>query len=475
MEKVSAQKQIEVLVRDRRTSLATKAIYAYLKHSHHSLGAKIEACDWFRRLGKYWDAYRVIAPDEYKVRSAKLDRSLSRQYLWTARMLNLLGASAYALELAELIRDLHLPEDCAILANIYLSNFDSENALRYFLKMEELQQKTESYPSKFSRIGTADALMGVGKTNEALKRLRSIPVNEEEVRLKGIVLQAEGEYLARSGKYAAALPILEKALPFFPSEDRTVDYAFLIKWIATAHAGLGKKTEALRLFNEAIGILKKPKHRPESWLDCFFWMNQFELLSPARKKILFSFPGLNEFFLKRLDRASAFELGSQKTEFWICDATQEWKQGSDFHSQIPKEIHFLSLLARAGEEGVSIFRILPLLWPNDFSIHLHTHRLNQLKRQLLMKFRIKVETLDQVLRLSEADLKRVSVMVWDEHAKPSVFGTDNEVSLTRVQEYYRIKRTQTYHLLKDWEKRRLINLEKSGREVKIKFNSKQLG
>ena len=464
--------RIEALVRERRTLLATNAINVYLKTSKYTLMAMIQGCDWFRRLGKFWEAYRVIAPDEYRLRTAKLDRTMSRQYLWTARMLNLLGASGYALEMAEMIKDLKAPEDAVILANIYLSNFETVKAHSIFSK---IPTEERSYSSKFAQIGSADALAGVGKMKEALILIRSIPTADDEALLKGILFQAEGEYLARAQKYERALVALEKARPYFQSDDQTVDYAFLLKWIATSYAGLGKKTEATRIFNEAISILKKPKHRPESWLDCYYWMDRFEILSPARKKILFSYPGLNESFLKRLERPAEFQLGSKTAEFWISEPSQEWRHREQIYSQISKEIHLLSLVARAGEEGVSIFRILPILWPGDFAIHLHTHRLNQLKRQLLMKYKIKIHAQEQVLRLSDADLKRVSVEVWNRDARPSVFEASQQISLTAIQKHYGIKRTKSYHLVREWENREWVTLRKIGREVIVKLNVHQLG
>jgi len=454
-------------VRARRTVLASKAIYAYLKGSKFKLEAKIQACDWFRRLGSFWEAYQVIAPEEYKVGSARLDRALSRQYLWTARMLNLLGATSYAVEVAEQIKSLNTAIDCQILANIYLSNFNSEKALPYFLKMEELEQAPESYSAKLGRLGTADALMGVGRSTEALKHLRSIRTKEDEQLLRGILLQSEGEYLARIKKYKEALSLLEKAKTYFSNDDQTVDYAFVLKWIAVAQAGLGQTQDASKIFNEAISVLKKPKHRPESWLDCYYWMDHFDLLPTARKKNYFAYPGLSEGFLKRVQLPPVFLVGNASAEIWISIPANEWRYGTQYSSSISKEIQLLGLLVRAGNEGISAFRILPELWPGEFAIHMLTRRLDQLKRELEKKFGVSITVSEQVLTLSEKDQKRVGLELWNNRAAPSVFGARTQVSIDEIQNHYQIKRTQCHHLVRDWETRDLVVSVKRGRTVEI--------
>ena len=248
-------------------------------------------------MGLHREAYRLVVPDEWKFSKAKTDLEYQNRLLWCARLVNLQGASLYALRIIEQI-DSNTLIFHKTAAQIYLTHFKSKEALHHFEQyLKNLKQDRDmDYENRVLKVSYADALMGSGQGSKALQVLDKIPVHENECLLMGIVQQARGEYFARLGRYQEALIELEKAEMNIPKTDESTDRAFLKKWHAYVLAKLGKKEESLVMFEEALNRLKKPDLRPEVWLDCYRILHELGLLKLEDQEIFFTYPGAPRYF-----------------------------------------------------------------------------------------------------------------------------------------------------------------------------------
>jgi len=351
---------IEKYVRNRRRLRAHALIHTWLKENP-GVESRIQASDWYRRLGDFIFAYRVIAPDEYNLNRTTHTATEVRQLLWCAHILNHLGSSGYAMEIARSIGTMTSAKELRVLGNLYLNDFNSKAALRYFEKAEKKEDNPKSYSARIGQIATCDALVGIKKPKTALKKLRRISASDEEPLLKGILLQVEGEYLARSGNYREALTVLKKAEAYFHSKDTSLDYAFHLKWLGISQLGC-RKAEGKSTLKKALKILKKPTHNPTIWLDLFYRLDQLDLADKNQKHAIVSYPGLSPEFLSRLEVPKELTVGNPKSaQIWISLPREEWANQGNYSLSMPKEIELLSLLRRAYPYTIPVLKCLSLL------------------------------------------------------------------------------------------------------------------
>jgi tetratricopeptide (TPR) repeat protein len=442
---------IERLVRSRKSVLAHQTILAWLA-ANRSIEAKIQACEWYRRLGDLPLAYQTIAPEDYKINREKLSTLEKRQYLWAAQLMNLLGATSYAFQIVKRVSDLRIADEIRILANLHFSNFSPAEALPLFIQADEVDSKSSSYPSRVARIGSCDALSDLGKISQAITRLKKIPVFEEESLLKGICLQVEGSYLVKKGEYAQALKVLEEAIHFFPEEDQSFDHALLLKWLALANFALDRPTPGNRWMARAIALLDQPRKKPEGWLDCLYWKMKFGYATEAEIKMLYSYPGLPDGFTKRYKRPLTYTTHANKKEkIWISLARKECAINGANRHDLPKEIELLGLVRMTEGKGLPVYRAFTLLWPEEISNFLFLdNRLTQLLNRLRKEHQQNIFVKDRTLYLLKKNESHISVEVMSEKKSPRIFDDRDTVALSDVREYYGLKKTQSFEVQKLW-------------------------
>ena len=458
---------IESLVQNRRQPQAVSAIQLWLKKQHKKPSALIQACDWYRRLGDFKRAYRVIAPKKLVIYSNSNQNDL-RQHLWTARILNLMGAPHYALKICESLPELNSSEDLRVLGNIYLSNFNSARALPLFLKAEKCDPSPETYAARLGRIATCDALSGMGDHEEAFRRLKKISAKKDESLLQGILFQVEGEYHARMGNKTPAIKALNQGLPYFSKSDRSFDHGFIMKWLGVAHAEIkGKKNEASQFFQQAIQILKKPENRPEVWLDCIYWMKKVGMESKD-DSLLYSYPGLMPGFTERYVCPHTFTLLSQNESLWISNFRKEHRTGKIHQAYLPKELELLGYIVASQGQGLPLNRAATLLWPDDMGSYLFLeNRIQQLAKRLRQHYQLKVSIEKENLYLTQEDANQISVEVLNHEPRPSIFDLQEKTTLREVQNFYHLKRTQTHTLCTHWVNQGWITKVQNGRERQL--------
>jgi tetratricopeptide (TPR) repeat protein len=460
--------KIENAVQTRKLGQAKTLLKKWLKSSP-GLASRLLACDWYRRLGEFKEAYRTIAPDHFHFNRTHLSTLENKQYVWSARMLNLMGASHFALEIIKRLPPSAGAEENRVIANIYFTNFDSAAALVFFQRAEALDSQPESYSARMGQVSAADALAGVGKTTAAIRRLKKIKTLPGEDLIRGIILQAEGEYLAKTGDYEQALSVLAKASPFFSENDQSPDRLFLLKWQGIAKLGAGKIKEGVKDLANATRALRRPEYRAEIWLDCWYWKAHLGQATKKERDLLQDYPGLPQGFVQRyagIPNRKIIANGAPAKTILISFARQEWKMGENYFHSLPKEIELLGYLRRSYPYGLNLVRLATLLWPDEVNSFLHLEgRIHQLLRRLRQRHGIMTKTKNSEVLLDAASAQTVSVEVRLEKSVPFVFEKRTEVSFAEIQAFYSLQRTQAHHLVKEWIKQKRVRSAKVGRRV----------
>ncbi len=438
---------IEELVRARKTKLATKEIHSFLKSEGTSFENKFIACEWYRRLGLLKEAYKVVAPRKWYFSKLKNDPKIARHYLWVARLLNLLGATKYAILICENLTG-HSPEEWRVLGNIYLSAYMYDKSLQYFTMARDQASVSEksSYQSRLAILGISDSLAGLKRFNEAIKVASTIQVKKEESRLSAIIEEAKSEYFAQKGEFQKAKKLLKNAFPEFTHEDHSTDRGFLLKWLAYVEAKLGNLSEAQNLFSEALQILQTPTLRAEAWLECYDLMFRCNLLSHENICQLYAFPGKPIEFQKREMYPTALTLYSRKSRIKIYMDRNEYEIDNKKYYGLNKEIQLLGYLRMSFKSGISCERIKTLLWPDEIGSFLALQsRLNLLLNRIRTVFKVNANVINGLIVLAEDSINQISVEYG--FSQLSFFEKNTRFSSSEFADYYGLKKTASVQAL----------------------------
>ena len=451
--------EIETLVRERKTRAAADQIRKFLRTpaARSDFKSLIQACDWYRRLGLFREAFLLVSDVLAEPLPADKDFSTrlprGRKILWAARLLNLLGASSQALMLARKLVA-HDAESNQVLGNIFQANFEYDSAYAHFQKMHDLDPTPESYRSSINRLSLADSLAGLQRFDEAVAIARAIAETRrtaDDRLLQGISLEAWGEYLARSGRYEEAQPRLERARACFPADDRTPDRAILDKWQGFVSCKLGDSPRGHAQLNEAITSLRSLALRPEAWLDVVRLQSQLGALSPAQHARLVHYPGLSPGFLRMLEFTPA--LFGNKTCYLQLDLdADEFSEGGQWFLGLNHELHLLAALRIVEDWGMSLERAKAVIWPDEvYTYPLLEARLHKLIGRLRTRFKVKVEVRDRLIFLGNDALAQVSVATGFTEKRPSFLQLHSEFAAADLSLHYKISRSQRAVRLLEWQ------------------------
>ena len=231
------KKIIEDLVQKRELKAAKKAISTYLKREKDQVSAKIQASEWLRRLGLFKNALKVLGELDFDMRSVSPESDKLK--VAAAHILNMLGANDFALTLIENV-ELRKTEDLGLAGKIYLNDFNFKKAENFFSRMVDSDHDPESYRSRLDKISLADALMGLNKFKEAFAIVKEIEGNSSEPLIKGICLQARGEYLAQVGEFEQAEDCLKLAQNYFPSRGKYCRFCLSFQMASFCRREIGR-------------------------------------------------------------------------------------------------------------------------------------------------------------------------------------------------------------------------------------------
>jgi tetratricopeptide (TPR) repeat protein len=468
---------LEALVREREAARFRDAAAALLKrHRRAHPDAVFVVCDGYRRLGLLEQAYHLVGLDEPLRRRVPTSEFEGRRVLWAARLLNLMGATEFALQLLEQV-ELVTFDDYRHAGTIHLTQFDFSGGLKLFERMAKLDPDPGSYASRLARLGLADALSGLGEMDRAVEVARAVAASArgpEERLLRGIGLQAQGEYLARGGRVTRALPVLREAAGHFKPDDRSTDHAFLLKWLGFALAKSGKPEEGGPMLERAFGILNRNRFRPESWLDVIRLRAECGLASEEERKTMLSYPGLAPGFRAMLKGPGGEDAVSRgKAGLRIDLARDEFWEGLRPRSGVPIDLRALAFVALAGDWGISTVRLKSLLWPDEaYSFLQLDNRLRQLFHRLRRSRGVAIASLDGLARISRKDAARLRIAS-GELVPPSFLERHASFSREDVERHYCLSRTQAMARVTEWSARGWVSRAREGRAIRYKVRTRR--
>ena len=443
-----------------------RGIRRLLKTRFHDDAVLLQACDWYRRLGLYREGFRLLdISDALKGRHAAGSRT-GRRLLWAARFLNLLGASHFAVQLVRTLR-ISSVEDHRIAGNVFLSNDEFADALRHFEAMLAHPLFAGDYTGRLAKIAYADSLCGLGRFQEAMALAEKTAQASPEPLLRGIALQAQGEYLARAGKFREALRVLKVAARHFPEGDETFDFAVLLKWQGDCHAKLGKTRQGKSELARAFMLMKTPGARAETWLGVLRLQEELGFISSSDGQSLRHYPA----FSQRGPRGRR-AFGSSNAFLKIDLDRDEYSEAPKRYLGIPLELRCLALLALSMPWGIEAERLKALLWPESlWSYEQLDRRLEQLLWRVRTRYGMEVLVQAGALSLAQRSLKRIQV--WDGGGRlpPSFLAECSEERKLftggDLGDFYELSRTARSLYLDEWARSGWI--QRSGKSPRFQY------
>ena len=463
------REEIEKYVGERRVLKAKAGILTYLRSAGRSNTAKFEACEWYRRLGLYSEAYRLVRWEDRLPTKVTADSTAGRRLLWNGWMLNAMGAGSVA---ASFLERLTITEaaDHRIAAEIFLTQFQPKAALIHYRRMLKLELQPERYSSRLSRVGFADALSVDHQFDEAIQIVRDVRGQSPEPLLQGICLSAEGEYLARAGRFSEGLKRLEAATEFVPRGEYSIDSALLEKWLGYCLLKTGKKVEGEAMIRRSEAFFKETAVRPEAWGDIIRLRADSGIASADEVTRLARYPGWSSGFQKGLPAAPGLRIGPENAPIEIALGSDEFKLGESRFLGVPKELELLAGLRVAADWGFPIPSAITWLWPDEAFAFLELEdRLFQLLRRLRLNYRIQFEVRNRRIYLDPKSCAETAVVwsrvrVTDRTQRPSFLEQcGGTFRASEVSAYYTMKKSAASLWLQKWLKQKWIVKSGKGR------------
>jgi hypothetical protein len=473
------EEKIEILVSGRKTKAACKEIKQYNSKFKDSVEARIKSSSWLRRLGLFQDALKVLSSEIIN----KIDLTTPRgeEQIILCSILNILGASRYALRILSRVDESRVPDKyCNTIGGIFLSNYEYEKAHIWFERALYTHQNKGSNTYNLALISKADALSGLKKNSDAAEIVKKVIKDNQDPLISFIANTALGEYLIKNGQIEKAVEILYKQEDFIQKEDVSVDAALWYKWMGISLIQTGKIFEGINKLNKSLQILYSPTIKPEAWLEILYWLGYSKkqenyipdewfscILFPCVKLPLYeninSYLGRDSILFKN----NKFKLTGYKQNLYeefdwllddISDITEIYgkrKLGFSMSETL------LVLLSKVGSYGISKYRLLETLWPDELFSYITLE--NRLDR-LLNKTRSVYKNIEIVYKDSNLKLK-------NNKNNPMIFFNPNyrfkglkfflqlkkdEFARTDLEKYFNIKKTYAGDLVNNWKKDGLI-------------------
>ena len=460
MSKMQLRDQIEMTVRDRNLKAARPLIRKFMRISDVPMDL-LTCCEWYRRLGLYREGYLLLKDLNLPTQSLASNTNQGQKLLWFARFLNWLGASQYASQILGFV-DLVDSESLSIGAGIYLADFDHAKAEELYRKSFELATWSNSYSMRLAKLGLADALGGLGRFDEALVE-SEFETSSDESLLKGIKLQAQGEYLARAGAFQKSLELFKKSRLFFSEEDQSTDRALLEKWQGYVECKLGNE-KGLEKLDIAYNILRECSFRDEAWLDVDRLRLEVDELSPRSLDELRLHPGLSSWMKEQLNVESTYKIESVDPSTIVYMDSREGKWSGKRQLALSKEIELLALLKLAGSQGLSMMKVFTFLWPDElYALDQMEQRIAQILRRLRVLEHIGIEMDNRRLTLVKG-MDTISVYN-SGNKKPIFLSTFSDFKTSDLQNYYNLSNSQARNYIRYWMETGWIERTGSGRQT----------
>ncbi|MBK7959956.1 MAG: tetratricopeptide repeat protein [Bdellovibrionales bacterium] len=466
----SVQDKIEMLVlKKKNLKPASIAVQNFYKHFSHRTDALFLCCNWYRRLGFYSKALKLL-----KINSQNLTITLStasregRKILWFSRLTNLLGGSTIAQKLIQNISPVGI-EDHRIFGLIHLTNFCFHQAHSSFVKTTS---SMKTYANRLDFLNLSDSLVGLKQFDEAIKINMDLLKHSESEYETALIHQATGEIYARQKDWEKAGAHLQKAERYFKTKPLNVDQAFLNKWLSVHSFHTGQTDKAKFFLEKSTNALVKLMIRDESLilnLDLYDEFGLFDQEKTAKLHLIKSFFG-KEDFIENSDVSIGSDKASIKVNWRSKEVAIKSKGGFQYRFEMNKEIQFLLLLKIFEDWGINCYSVYDKLYQDDpFGIVHAKDRIRSLIQRLAKVYGVKVIIKGDRLTLSKASATKIQISNLDSFPRYRFLEEASSFQTKNVMQFYLISKTLAQQLIQRWLQEGLI-LKKDDLYVKIEIN-----
>jgi tetratricopeptide (TPR) repeat protein len=451
--------QINEAIHRRDTKSVGLLIPKYLRSHKNSPESIYEASEFYRKITDHKNALRILPKERAKNNRSTLSDKEIKLELQLARLLNLFGASKYALRVVERIRNENRIESKIEMVEVYHCNYE-------YTKVTELLGADFPVPGKepwhqdwLIYFYLSYALGETNQTELAIKIMEKIYSVSNSPLIQAMTLGFKGRYLMLAGEPKKALIVLLQAQKFYQENDQTADHAVLQTFLGECLLKLRKFSEATTELQKAFKIIFLPAIKPEEWIEIALLLetvpvNTNHTLAPRLMALYGSkYPPLRLANPKNLESVNQI-FSIAKIE--ITKRTKHIDRISDIFWDGKKARIGLDLvdeliynLIYAGEYGLPQFRLYELLWPEEhFSFDQHQKRLEQLVTRARARG-YKIVWKDLHLRLLST---HVTASGRPQKVIPGYSFLISRKLFTRseVERYFSISNTGAKNLCRDW-------------------------
>lgn len=474
--------QIESAIRNQEHSLMGDLITRYLKSERYSKEARLTASEFYRRISQYSKGLELLHWQNESFNWKSLPEHEIRIRLQSIRLLNLLGASQFAVNMLDMIDFEIQKKYYELIAPIYLSNGRDAEAGRLYSFLEKLPVTELNYQMRLRLIGLADSYAGLEKFEQSIELGERLLEKSTEPVMLAILNEALGSYHVRSGNLKKAAKYHEKAQSFYQPDDQTVDHGYLLKWVGARLVLEGKWVDAEKMLSRSLSILDQKGIKPEVWLEVYFWKGLLEFkkhpkILPQEWKMLLGYPTVGQGFKKQISKwidlpseVSFNENPKMKSCLYFQEDMKVERGKNSLGLSLPEKI--LSLLLAAGQGGVPFYRVCDAIYDDLHSFGQHFKRLDQgLGR--LRSDGIEVEWKDMHLHLipNQKSAQYQAVVNLERTIPGGLFFKEvlrkNPARFSReeVEKYFSLSRSRAAALCQKWVEEGRLNTEKEGRSV----------
>ncbi len=363
----------------------------YLRRYKKSPDAIYEASEFYRKIWDYKSALRLLPKERTRTTSKKLSDEEIRLELQTARILNMLGASHYALRIVERIRAGNWAKSKVEMAEIYHCNCRPDKVLQVIGTDFALPEKEPWHQDWVLHFYYAYALNATKKMQQAIDHLDGIHALSSSPLIRAIALTYKGQFLVEGGFPEKALPLLQEAKRFFHNQGITSDDAILYKWLGICFFKLKKYNEAEAALRESFRILYQPSLKPEDWMELVLWLDRIPGLKKTEQMLaprLWSMEGPESTPLTEVGISAEWgdeyifsisKIEKSRGARHIDRASDMAWQGKSARLGLDLVDELIWNLVYAGEYGLPQYKLYELLWPKEaFSFDQQAKRLERL-------------------------------------------------------------------------------------------------
>ncbi len=370
--------------------MVRKLIPKYLKSHSSSSEALYEASEFFRKITDHKSALRLLPKESALASQSRSSDKFTKLELQLARILNILGASNYALRVVERIRSENRAKSKVEIAEIYFCNFKFSELLNLLGADLPLPASEPWHQDWLLHFYLAIALSELKQTKEAIQRVEGIHALSASPLIRAIALSYKGKFLLAAGEPEKALLSLREAGKFFQHKEKTADDANFLIFLGECLLALAQYKEAESCLTEALKLTYKPSMRPEDWIEVILLLEKIpgfcldEQRFSRRLRALFGadYPLLK--WTSKSEQRSSNEIFSlsdihfSKKKMHLDRASDTaWIDGK---ARLGLDLvdELICYLVYAGKYGLPQFRLYELLWPHEpFSFDQHQKRLER--------------------------------------------------------------------------------------------------